>query len=202
VFAAVASFAAVFQVGVNAEDLAQQVILRTRSTHATYFVVTANEIHRDDGTIHEFAAEFNQGDFHRVETPRDRIVANCRTGWSAHLNLASGKISHGDQISGSVCGIDPTAIVEDRAITGSRQSQFGLLQQLRIVRVDGTRNYEVAPNGAIVGETLADVTGKVRLVERAILLSDHLPAADIFSEASLARSVVSDQLKKEASEPK
>jgi len=201
VFAAAASFAAVPQVRTRAEELAQQVIERTRTTQATYFVVTANEIYRDDGTIREFAAELNQDDLHRVETPRDRIVANCRTGWNAHLNLATGKVSYGDQASGSVCGIDPTAIIEDQAITGSRQSQFGLLQLLRIARIDGTRTYEVAANGAIVGETLADVTGKVRLVERAILLSDQLPAGDIFSEASLAKSVLSDELKRKASAP-
>src|SRR5205823_2604608 len=155
----------------------------------------------DDATVHEYAAEFNQGDLHRVETPRDRIVTNCRTGWSAHLNIATGVVTHDDAISGFACGIYTGDIVRSAEITGSRQSSFGLLQQLKLETYASTRTYEVAPNGAIITETITDQSGKLRVTMKAVSLSDQLPAGDVFSEASLARSIVSDDLSKKASDP-
>ena len=179
----------------------QSLIRRTQTTDATYALVNANEIRRDDGTIHEFGAEYNQGDLHRVETPRDRIVANCRTGWVAHLNIASGEISHEGELSRMACGIYIGDGLRSAKVTGSRESQFGPLQQLSIATFTGTRTYEVAPNGAIVFETIADQNGKVRLITKTIWISPHLPAGDLFSEDSLAKSVVAEQLKQKASDP-
>jgi hypothetical protein len=52
IFAAAAFFAAVPEVGRSAEqELAEQVIDRTRMTQATYSVVTRSEIRLDDKTI-------------------------------------------------------------------------------------------------------------------------------------------------------
>jgi hypothetical protein len=176
-------------------------IKRTQTTDATYALVSAVEIRRDDATVHEFAAEFNQGDLHRVETPRDRIVTNCRTGSSAHLAVATGQITHEDGLSGVACGIYTGDIVRSAAATGSRESPFGRLQQLKIETHASTRTYEVAPNGAIVSETITDLNGKLRLINKTISLSGRLPSGDMFSEASLTRSVVPDELQKKASDP-
>lgn len=181
--------------------LVQQLIERTQTTQEPYALVSSNEIRRDDTTLHEFAAEFNQGDLHRVETPRDRIVTNCRTGWNAHLNVATGAITHDDSVSGMACGVYTGDGVVNAEITGTTRSQFGLLQQLKIKTISGlTRIYGIAANGAIVSEEIVDPAGKPRLVMTAISLSDHLPTTDIFSEASLAKSVVTDEVIKQASE--
>lgn len=176
-------------------------IKRTQTTDATYALVSTNEIRRDDGTIHEFSAEFNRGEMHRVETPRDRVVVNCRTGWSAHLNIATRTVTYNDALSNGACGIYIGDIVRNAKMTGSRMSPFGNLQKLKIETYAATRTYEVAPDGAIVAETIADQNGKLRLLMKAISLSEQLPEGDLFSEASLARSAVSDELQKKASDP-
>lgn len=182
--------------------LVQQLIERTQTTRAPYALVSTNEIRRDDATIHEFSAEFNRGDLHRVETPRDRIVTNCRTGWNAHLNVASGKITHDDSVSGMACGVYTSDGVVSAEITGTRSSQFGRLQQLKIKTVSGlTRIYGIAANGAIVAEEIVDPAGEPRLIMTAISLSNRVPSTDLFSEASLAESAVPDEMRKHASEP-
>ena len=164
--------------------------------------MSRNEIRRDDGTIYEFAAEFNRGDLHRVETPRDRIVTNCRTGWNAHLNVATGTITHDDATSAMACGVYTGDGVVDAEITGTKNSQFGLFQELKIRTIAGlTRIYGIAPNGAIVSEQILDPAGKPRLLMTAMTLSDRLPSTEIFSEASLAKSAVPDEVIKKASEP-
>ena len=182
--------------------LVQQLIERTKTTQASYALVSRNETRRDDATIHEFAAEFNQGDLHRVETPRDRIVTNCRTGWNAHLNIATGTVTHDDATAGMACGIYTGDGVVNAEITGTKTSQFGLLQELKIKTVTGlTRIYGIAPNGAIVSEEIVDPAGKPRLLTTAMSLSHRLPQTDIFSEASLAKSAVPDEVIKQASKP-
>ena len=182
------------------QDLVQRLIERTRTTRAAYALISTNELRRDGRVVHEFSAEYNQGDFHRVETPRDRIVGNCRTGWTAHLEIASGRISHGDGISASICGVDPNLVLRSAEITGSRQSKFGPVQHLKIETYGPSRTYEIASNGAIVAETITDLNGVTRLRMKAISLSAELPALDLFSEASLATSVIPDDLKRRASD--
>jgi hypothetical protein len=182
--------------------LVQQLIERTQTTQAPYALVSRNEIRRDDATIYEFGAEFNQGDLHRVETPRDRIVTNCRTGWNAHLNVATGAITHDDSVSGMACGVYTGDGIVNAEITGTRSSRFGLLQELKINTVGGlTRMYGIAANGAIVSEEIVDPAGRPRLLMTAMSLSNRLPSTDLFSEASLAKSAVPNEEIKQASEP-
>jgi len=53
-------------------------IALTRNTTATYSVFAWNIITRSNKpTEQEWSAEFHQGALHRVETPRDRIIADC-----------------------------------------------------------------------------------------------------------------------------
>jgi len=180
---------------------AAAVIVRTRTTQATYALVDTNELHHGGGTVHEFSAEYNQGDLHRVETPRHRIVANCRTHDAAALNIATGEITHAPEIATFACGMYTNQNLRSADVTGSRQSEFGSVDQIKLVSTDSIKTYEVAQNGAIVAETISDVNGNPELINRAISLSSKLPAGDLFSEASLARSVVPEGLKRKASDP-
>jgi hypothetical protein len=198
---AIAAALAIPQAAQNTDEQVQRLIERTRTTQATYALVSTNEIRADDKTTREFAAEFNQGDLHRIETPRDRIVANCRTGWAAHLNVASGAVTYEDGLASVACGIFTGDGLRDAKMTGSKETQFGPVQQLSINTFAATRTYEVAANGAIVAETIADQSGKLRLIMKAISLSDQLPSQDIFSEDSLNESVVPVELKRQAEQP-
>lgn len=57
---------------------AEKTIALTRETRATYSVFFWNVITRPGSPAQaEWSAEFHKGALHRVETPRDRIVANC-----------------------------------------------------------------------------------------------------------------------------
>ena len=117
------------------------------------------------------------------------------------MNIATRTVTYNDALSNGACGIYIGDIVRNAKMTGSRMSPFGNLQKLKIETYAATRTYEVAPDGAIVAETIADQNGKLRLLMKAISLSEQLPEGDLFSEASLARSAVSDELQKKASDP-
>ena len=59
---------------------AAEVIDLTRTTSTTYSVYTWNRLTLPGAApFEEWAAEFHDGHFHRVETPRDRIVAAAVT---------------------------------------------------------------------------------------------------------------------------
>jgi hypothetical protein len=57
---------------------ALKVLEKTKSTRATYSVFFWNRV--DPGNrpaFEEWSAEFHMGALHRVETPRDRLIADC-----------------------------------------------------------------------------------------------------------------------------
>jgi len=181
---------------------AQQLIDWTKNNRARYTVVSRNEIPRDDATIYEFSAEFNEGDLHRVETPRDRVVTNCRTGWIAHLNVATGEITHDAPLSGVACGIYTGDKMVSAEISSAKSSKFGPIKQLHLKTASGlTRIYGVASNGAIVAEQIIDPAGKTLIVMTALSLSDRLPSVDLFTEASLSKSAISDEVIELTSKP-
>lgn len=56
----------------------KEVIDRSKATQATYAVYNWNELPRDGQLVQEWSAEFHSGDKHRVETLRDRLIADCK----------------------------------------------------------------------------------------------------------------------------
>ena len=179
-----------------------RVITRTQTTTATYSLYNWNIItppnHRP---VEEWAAEFNSGSLHRVETPRDVVVADCKKMTGSHLSLVTGEVVTGPTVAKAACGIDANRI--NRASEWLRQvkGRFGMVDQLRLTDDSEIRTYSVAANGAIVAETISDRDGTRRLENRAVAVLPTVPSGDIFSDASLHRSVVPDEFKQPPARP-
>ena len=59
----------------------EAIIARSKLTRATYAVYAWNKMqHPEQPAVEEWSAEFNSGSLHRVETPRDRVIADCAAG--------------------------------------------------------------------------------------------------------------------------
>lgn len=175
---------------------ATKLIALTRETRTTYSLVTWNRIHRPDAAIVEdWAAEFHDGIHHRVETPRNRMVADCEAMTGTYVEIPTGKIVTGAQVARAACGINANKPILAARLGGKRQSRFGAVVRVAVVDSDNVRTYDVAENGALLAATMSDRKGNRLLTTWAVSYSPHVPA-DIFSEASLARSVVPAELKR------
>lgn len=177
-----------------------RIVERTRTTAETYFLVSTNRITPNGvAPITEWASEANSGPLHRVETPRDRLVANCKTGWGAALRIQTGEVSHGAWIAKAACGIDANKELIEKRYLGRSKASPVLADRLLLRDAKNVRTYDVASNGAIIGASIADADGTRRLITRALFLTKKLPYTDCFTQASLARSIVSEAAQRDAS---
>lgn len=169
---------------------------RTRESRATYALYNWTRITRPGrDPIEEWAAEFNRGAMHRVETPRDRIVADCAAMTATYYNVLTGEESTGSDIAKTACGIDSTLPNVRSTWLGRSETQFGPADRILIERSDGIRTYAVADNGAIIAESITNPAGVRILTNAAVAVLPTLPADDIFSTDSLQSSVVPDEFK-------
>jgi hypothetical protein len=181
----------------SVDPRAAAVVERTHTTNATYSVYLWTTINLPGrAPIGEWAAEFHQGTLHRVETPRDRIVADCAAMTGAHLQVSTGAIDRGGEYARTACGIDQGEILHSRWV-GRLQTDFGAADAILLSRSDGDRTYAVTDNGALIAETISDEAGELRLINHAVALLPSLPSTDIFSEDSLRNSVVADKYRLE-----
>jgi hypothetical protein len=150
----------------------------SRETKATYSLYSINRITQDDKTIEEWAAEFHSENMHRVETPRDRIIADCRAGTGTALNLATGQRSSGPQYAKAACGVNANIPI--------------LSDKYQI------REYSILANGVLAEAKITErgPPKKLRLTNCPILVTKKLPEHDIFSIESLGKSVVPIDIKK------
>jgi len=168
------------------------VINLTRTTDATYSVFGWNRIWPEGGgEVQEWSAEFHDGNLHRVETPRDRIVADCRAGTGTSLNIATGAISRSEQFALMACGIQAVTRPKSAVLMGNEDTRFGSATVVRTTDEQLARTYNVLSNGVIVGATISTISGK-RLLEVNATQLDHSVPPGIFREQSLARSAVPD----------
>ncbi|HEX4097491.1 MAG TPA: hypothetical protein VHX64_12230, partial [Caulobacteraceae bacterium] len=108
------------------------VVDRTKSTRATYAIYTWIRISRPGQPPHEeWSAEFNSGALHRVETPRDRVVANCEARTGSALSLVTGKVRTGPEVAEAACGIDTNFQVDAADWLGRQPSPLGPLDAIR-----------------------------------------------------------------------
>lgn len=171
------------------------VINLTRTTTATYSVYAWNRLTRPgEAPFEEWAAEFHDGHSHRVETPRDRIVADCAAGTGTYLNLVTGEEVRGPQVAKAACGVQANAAILAAREEPGGSGRFGAFRRIRVRDPQSIRTYDVAPNGAIVGGTIADSNGKPLLVSQAVAMHDRVPP-NIFSEESLEFSSVPDEFR-------
>lgn len=172
---------------------AMAVIKRSKTTKATYAVYTWNIIRlKGAEPVEEWAAEFNSGNLHRVETPRDRLVADCKVMDGAHRSLADGTMKSGRTVANTACGIAYDDSIRQVSWLGKFPSPWGEVDRVRLVGLGLIRTYDVNTAGVIVSSTIAseDKPGQSMLEMRTVALEKRLPAGRIFNRASLAKSVV------------
>ncbi|PLR26583.1 hypothetical protein SGCZBJ_09600 [Caulobacter zeae] len=174
------------------------VLERSRTTRATYAAYAWVNVERpnEDPTV-EWSAEFHSGDKHRVETPADRIVADCAAGTGKIFNIASGEVREGPEYARSACGVNSNNELLEKAHVGARQTPTGPVDRIRVADAELVRIYDIDQNGVILGTTfkLKSENNKTVLSVLKTVVEGDLPAPDIFDEASLQRSVVPDRYK-------
>lgn len=172
---------------------AKEVITRSKTTRATYAVYTWTVIRlKGADPVEEWSAEFNSGKLHRVETPRDRVAADCQRKTAAHYSLTDGTTKSGATIANTACGIAYDDAIRQVAWLGKHPSPWGEVDRVRLWGAGLIRTYDVTKAGVIVSSTFApeDNPGKAMLEMRTVALEKRLPKGAIFTRASLARSVV------------
>lgn len=181
-------------------DEATALIALTRETRATYSIVSANRIYREKGrVVREWAAEFHDGVQHRVETPRDRIVADCEAKTGTYFGVESWKVFGNSGVAGAACGVSANAKILTARTDGLRDTAFGPATHLIVTDDNAIRTYDIAPDGAILGATISARDGRIQLVSRAVYYKAKVPTG-IFSVVSLAQSAVPEAWRKSASQ--
>jgi hypothetical protein len=170
-----------------------RVVARSKTTTATYAVYQWTRLTPPGAPpVEEWAAEFHAGNLHRVETPRDRLISDCRAKTGVWLTLATGQIVQGERLAGAACGINSDKPMLRREMLGRVATPYGKADRVRITDADNIRTYEVSDEGILVHAVYQDssVGSPVVLDSKTAALERKLPASDMFSEASLRTSFV------------
>ena len=174
------------------------IVNRTRTTRATYAVYYWNHLTPARGEAsEEWSAEFNRGNWHRVETPRDRMIADCVAMKGIDLSLETGQIISGPAVAKNACGINASRPIRSSEYLGRQQGRLGDFDRVRLTDAGDVRTYDVSSDGVILGATYASVDKPEALtLTMASTGLDHaLPDADMFSPESLGRSMVPEKFK-------
>lgn len=172
----------------NAAALA--VLERTKTTRATYTIYIWNRVtNPNNPAFEEASAEFHKGDLHRIETPRDRVVADCRAQTGAHLSVETGEITEGPTIAASACGINTNLPILSIELLSDIETKFGAAQRVRVTDKQNVREYSILENGALARTTYTEnrAAGQVLIVAEAVLLENSVPEDLMFDKASLGR---------------
>jgi hypothetical protein len=169
------------------------VLARTKTVTGTYALYMWNRLTPPEGPAYEeWSAEFNAGDLHRVETPHDRLVANCRTGEGYAYSVETGRSSDGAAIARTACGIDTNAPFLSAVSQGEVATPFGRADRVQVTTAQLVRRYDVSRDGILLATVYEENTPEhpVRLANWAVGLERALPEPGMFDRASLARSYV------------
>ena len=180
------------------------ILNRTKTTAATYALYSWNKITPVDKlSFEEWSAEFNDGPLHRVETPRDRVVANCVERSGFYYSPTTGKTFSGPAVAGSACGINTDKPIISIRYIGRVVDPGGAADRVEVVDADNIRTYDVTSDGILIRTIYALNSAKKPIVldvETAAIIR-ALPQQDIFDAASLRLSVVPDEYKKPIAQP-
>jgi hypothetical protein len=181
------------------DPAAQAVVERTRTTTATYSVYHWDWIRLSNGEPYrQWSAEFHHGTRHRVESPLFRGVADCAAGTGTLLFLATGETRTGAAVARSACGIDSNEDVTSIELAGETGSAFGPAETVRLFAGGKERIYVVDRDGVLLAaEIFATAEGNSECLQSApTALERSVPEGDIFSEDSLAYSVVAPRFQR------
>lgn len=180
------------------EAKVEAVLARTKSAGTTYAVYQWQRITPDGAPAREeWAAEFNAGHLHRVETVEGRVIANCETMAGSYLPLSTGAILTGPRFANAACGIDTNRPMTDQRWLGVVQTPFGKADRVRLIDDRYIRSYDITDRGVIVRAVYRKSTAgnPLVLVQVAVALSSTLLSGQLFDEASLQRSFVPERYK-------
>lgn len=187
--------------GPTEPDTAQKVssvIARSKLTQATYALYFRNRMqHPGEELVQEWSAEFNSGSLHRVETPRDRVVADCKAQTGTWLSLVTGKIVTGPDVAGEACGINTNRQFIAMESLGRVNTQFGAADRIRLTDWEHIRTYDISADGLIL-RTIFEQNDSQRVTVldvETVDLEHSLPSQNMFDEASLQTSFVPERFK-------
>lgn len=176
-------------------EQAREIVRRTKTVDATYSSYVWNIITAPDGSVvEEWAAEFHDGALHRVETPHDRVIANCRDMTGVARSLVTGETRRGPSVARLACGINTNVAFRSLRALGSVAGPGGTVDRIEVIDAANTRVYDVTGDGIIVRTTYAssEAPDAVFLEAWTFALERKVPAGDLFSEESLGTSFVAD----------
>ena len=166
-----------------------EIISLTRNTTATYAAYSVTHLY-DPVVSNDQTAEFHSGHLHRVETPLDRVIANCETGEGYHFRIPEGVTRSDPSVAKSACGIDANRTLLSKQITATRSGKFGVTWRLIVTDPYYIRGYDVTDKGVIVAAFVRnnDEEKTLLLQAQAYRVTPTLPDKDMFSRESLNRS--------------
>ncbi len=176
---------------------AKEVVDRSKTTRTTYAMYSWNEVTFKGQPVQEWGAEFHSGDKHRVETPRDRVIADCKAQTGVALSLETGKTVEGPSVARAACGINTNKAFTAVEWQGLVRTPFGPADRVHLSDKTDIRTYDISPTGVILRSTYVQNSPEQRmgLSSEAVAVDSELPAPDMFDKASLARSYVPDRFK-------
>jgi hypothetical protein len=189
-------------ISAHAGDIPQNVravLEKTRKTRATYSLYTWNRLgEKNIYDIEEGSAEFHSGDLHRVETPRERIVANCEEMTGELFSVISDKTVEGSKVAGAACGINANADILAAELLGTVQTHFGKAQRVRITDANHVREYDVSKDGVLLRTTYRENRpgGALLVLSEVVKFERSVPDKTMFDKASLSKSYLTEYFEK------
>lgn len=176
-----------------------EVLERTKSTRSTYALYVWTRVAEPgQAPREEWGAEFHSGDLHRVETPDNRVIADCRAGTGVGLAVESGETFDGPGVARVACGINTNRVFHSAEYRGVVQTRFGPADRVRLIDDELVREYDVSRDGVLLRTVFAlNGPGEPEiLVAEAVDVARELPARDMFDRQSLDRSYVPDNYRR------
>jgi hypothetical protein len=187
--------AAILGCGASDDDT-RAVLASTKTTAATYasyqwMIERGENGENEDG----WAAEFNSGDWHRIENRFRHVLGNCRTHELFEFEVATGEVRHGKDTGSAVCGVALDGGIDAIARSPSIKSAYGTLDTIRVTDKERVRHYQVDKRGILfrVDWFPRDGSRFPCLVQQPVAILPTLPAKNIFSEKTLATTVTPEK---------
>lgn len=172
---------------------------KTKTFTGTYSLYVWNRITvPGKAPVEEWSAEFHSGKLHRVETPRDRVVADCGTRTGVAIHLETGAVVEGPHVAGAACGINTNGSLTALDWVGSVATAFGQAERIRLIDSEFVRQYDISNKGVLLHTTYTEKRPDGRLVldAEATKIDSGIPSQDMFDRNSLQRSFVPDEYKR------
>jgi hypothetical protein len=179
-------------------DDALKLVQLTKTTSVTYAAYGWNVITLPGSEpVEEWSAEFHSGSLHRVETPRDRVIADCKEMTGTYLSLTTGNVTSGPGVAKSACGINTAKEILSAVSIGKVKGRFGYANRIRITDKNNIRTYDISDDGIIVGcvYTLNDKSKKAVIKLEVRQIDRNINDSSIFSIASLSSSAVPEKFR-------